>query len=53
MDNIQSISGADAVPKGFSVSSEVVNEPANGNEEVRIQENNGEEAKGVNIDTYA
>lgn len=54
MDNIQSISGADAVPTGFSVESEVASEPVNTYEEERVQATRiPEENKGVYIDTYA
>ena len=54
MDNVQVISGADAVPTGFTVQSEVVNEPRNSYEEERIQHTRiPEENKGVYIDTYA
>jgi metal-responsive CopG/Arc/MetJ family transcriptional regulator len=54
MENVQNISGADAVTAGFSVRSEVVQEAAGTYEDERAHENRvPEENKGVHIDTYA
>ena len=54
MDNIQNISGADAVTTGFSVRSEVVQEATETYEGERVHENRvPEENKGVYVDTYA
>ncbi len=54
--DIQNISGADNVPKGFSVKSEIPNESITRDVEESIQENikrPPEENKGNNIDVTA
>jgi len=54
MENVQNISGADAVSTGFSVRSEVVREASNTYEDERVHENRvPEENRGVHVDTYA
>ncbi|GEM_PF-1076694 len=54
MENVQNISGADAVTAGFTVRSEVVREAAGTYEEERVQESRvPEENRGVHVDTYA
>ncbi|MCP4132388.1 MAG: hypothetical protein GY754_15560 [bacterium] len=54
--DIQNISGADSVPKGFSVKSEIPNESIARDEKQSIDENikrPPEENKGRNIDVSA
>jgi hypothetical protein len=50
--NIQNISGADAVPTGYSENSRVSNDGEKSAHETKVQEHT-EEHKGENIDTYA